>query len=156
LTRCLNLSDEVAAAMVEWFSHSIRELEQALDRLEARSPETPLTPESACELLRETPRGQDLVPLILKAVSKRFQVGAEDLRGFKRDKAVTDPRQVSMYLAHTLTDRPPEEIGAYFGGRKDVSVRRAHRLVSARAASDAGFRVLLDELANQVKNAVSE
>ncbi|RME38136.1 MAG: hypothetical protein D6788_08025 [Planctomycetota bacterium] len=78
-----------------------------------------------------------------------------DLQGKKRIKAVSFPRHLCMYLARELTSQSLEEIGRYFGGRDHTTVLHATRSIARRAREEPDVRRLLDELTDEVKNAVS-
>ena len=62
---------------------------------------------------------------IQKKVAEYYQITLADILGRKRTNRIAFPRQVSMYLARTLTSAPLKSIGDAFGGRDHGTVIHA-------------------------------
>lgn len=152
--RCLDLSEDAAQALAEQLEQTGFDWDRVLKDAESQGALRP--DQRVTGPLREPPgaptNGAFGLPAIVGVVSRRFQVDPDALCGRQRAPSLAHPRHVALYLAHALTDQKPDEIGSYFGGRNEVAVQRAIRSISDRAALDPQLRVLLDELANQVKN----
>lgn len=154
--RCIEIPDDVAQHIASRVTTNIRELEGALIRLDAMSQSQgcPITIQMAKETLGAPPGRRVMIPTILERVAERFNVKVSDLQGKKRAKTFTLPRHVSMYLARQMTAHSLEQIGAYFGGRDHTTVIHASRAVSEMVENDPEFRVLVEETASEVKNAL--
>jgi chromosomal replication initiator protein len=153
--RCIELPEEVVRMVATRFNSSIRELEGALTKLDAMSQaqDGQITAELGRSVFDIEPARLVRIPTILEVVAKKFGVKVTDLQGKRRSKAVAHPRHVSMFLARSLTDQSLSEIGGYFGGRDHTTVLHASRSISDQASRDAQLQAMLDELANEVKNA---
>ncbi|CAO0824429.1 Chromosomal replication initiator protein DnaA [Desulfarculales bacterium] len=59
---------------------------------------------------------------VLSTVAGQFGVKVSDLKGFRKTRKVSQPRQVAMYLARRLTRSSFPEIGRYFGGKDHSTI----------------------------------
>ena len=59
---------------------------------------------------------------VLKAVAEYYGVKVSDLKGSRKTREVTHPRQVAMYLARRLTRSSYPEIGRAFGNKDHSTV----------------------------------
>jgi chromosomal replication initiator protein len=153
-TRCVEVPEEVIRFAASRITSNIRELEGALNRLDALSlaKSSVINLELAREALGDGPGRPVRISTVLEVVAERFGIKVSDLQGKRRSKAVTHPRHVGMYLARLLTNHSLDEIGAYLGGRDHSTVVHAHRTITEMARRDVEFRGLLDEIAASVKN----
>ena len=81
--------------------------------------------------------------LIQRVVARQFGVAADDLAGKKRDRDVTNARQVAMHLLRELTDMSLPGIGQLFGGRDHTTVIHACDRVKAQLDADDSMKILL-------------
>lgn len=124
----IRVEDDVLQVIAERVSSNIRELEGSLTRLVAYSSLTnrEITMELAEEALREVfsvqaPRSISCED-VLNAVSQYYAVSEDDLRGPRRTRAITVPRQMVMYLSRKLTNNSLPRIGEVLGGRDHSTV----------------------------------
>jgi chromosomal replication initiator protein len=124
----IRVEDDVLQVIAERVSSNIRELEGSLTRLVAYSSLTnrEITMELAEEALREVfsvqaPRSISCED-VLSAVSQYYAVSEDDLRGPRRTRAITVPRQMVMYLSRKLTNNSLPRIGEVLGGRDHSTV----------------------------------
>lgn len=143
------LSEEVARLIAKHIDTNVRELEGALNKLQALSSlhQSPLSLSLAEQVLKSfTPTRQREITAetIQKVVAERFNVSINDLIGKRRTHNIAFARQVAMYLCRKLTGCSYPEIGALFGGRDHSTVIHANRSISEKAAADAQFTIDLD------------
>jgi chromosomal replication initiator protein len=124
----IRVEDDVLQVIAERVSSNIRELEGSLTRLVAYSSLTnrEITMELAEEALREVfsvqaPRSISCED-VLSAVSQYYAVSEDDLRGPRRTRSITVPRQMVMYLSRKLTNNSLPRIGEVLGGRDHSTV----------------------------------
>lgn len=124
----IRVEDDVLQVIAERVSSNIRELEGSLTRLVAYSSLTnrEITMELAEEALREVfsvqaPRSISCED-VLSAVSQYYALSEDDLRGPRRTRAITVPRQMVMYLSRKLTNNSLPRIGEVLGGRDHSTV----------------------------------
>jgi len=131
---------------------SVRQLEGAVIKLLAYSSLT--RREISLDLAREAlgPRLEDEERLrvtpeqIRERVADRWGVSVDGLVSKRRNKPITVPRQVAMYLIKTMLDLPYTEIGSLFGGRDHSTVIHSVNKVEAEMAGDARFRSRIESL----------
>ena len=110
------------------FDKSIRELEGALNRVNARSQlmGEPITLESTIETLQSLAGARDtrkITPeLILGVVARKYDLSTDDLLSSKRSRDIAVPRQIAIYLCRELTELSTTNIGRAFGGRDHTTV----------------------------------
>ncbi len=141
----LALPEEVSRLLAARIDTNVRELEGALNRLQALSSlrSVPPSVELAEEVLRSvTPdRMRDITPeIIQRAVAGKFNVSLHDLLGKRRTHNIAFARQVAMYLCRRLTTCSYPEIGMLFGGRDHTTVIHAFKVITERMNQDANLR----------------
>ncbi len=151
------LPTEVAHFLADQITRNVRELEGALMRLGASSRifGKPITLTLAEELLsdlgaRVTRR---LTPdSILGSVCDAFHASERELKGPRRHRHVTVPRQIAMYLIRELTDASLPAIGELFGGRDHTTVISALKRIEQLRAADPGLRHRVDTLRKRLEH----
>lgn len=145
------LPDDVAMFLATHIKSNVRELEGSLIRVEAFASLT--GQEISIELAREVLKDVVLnagrkpdVDYILKTVASFYNVKVGDIKGPRRHKQITLPRQVAMFLTRQLTDLSFPDIGKRFGGKDHSTVMSACRKIERLLGSDPGLRQAVDSL----------
>ncbi len=130
---------------------SVRQLEGAVIKLLAYSSLT--RREITVDLAREAlgPRAEEEGPRVTaeeirQKTADAWDITVENLVSKRRNRPITEPRQVAMYLIKTLLDLPYTEIGSLFGGRDHSTVIHSVNKVEAEMASDPAFRSRIEAL----------
>ena len=153
-----SMPDEVVHLIAKNISSNIRDLESALTKLQAYSELTgPITFENAQRLLQDTfgsPRQHNIsIDTILKIVAEYFSISYIDLKGKKRTKNISFPRQVAMYLAREMTEFSTTEIGVELGGRDHTTIMHGHQKIETQTALEPSLEVTIAELKKRITNA---
>jgi chromosomal replication initiator protein len=128
------LSEPVAELIAKRMRSNVRELEGALNTLNARAhfSGATITLDFAQETLRDLFSVQDRsvsVSSIQKATAEYARVSLSDMLSAKRTRSIARARQLAMALTKELTTMSLKEIGEAFGGRDHTTVLHACRLM---------------------------
>jgi chromosomal replication initiator protein len=139
------ITDEVIEFVVQRFALSVRELEGALNFLENYGHATGKTINLAVarNVLADLDRDCTRIVRVAEveqAVCRLFSIGPNELRSPRRNRTVSQPRMLAMYLARKMTQAAYTEIGEHFGGRNHSTVMSAEKRVRTLLEADATVR----------------
>lgn len=145
------ISEDVAFFIAKHVRSNIRELEGALNRIEAyaRFHKKTISVDLAKEALKDLLAAQNkqvTIENIQKTVADFYRLKLVDLLSKKRTRAIARPRQIAMALARELTQLSLPEIGNSFGGRDHTTVLHACKTIdmlrNTDSAVEAEFNLL--------------
>ncbi|MDX2165670.1 MAG: chromosomal replication initiator protein DnaA [Deltaproteobacteria bacterium] len=153
----VELSDEVADLLVQRSGTSVRELEGTLNRVAAMATVrgTEITLEIATAALGPYARTRTHVSVeaIQAMISSRFGVSVADLISHRREREVSYPRQLAMYLSRTVAEASFPTIAEKFGGRDHSTVMYAVRVIETRRAAEAEVDQTLAGIEGELRQA---
>ena len=139
--RDLQLAPDSVLLVAQWFRQNVRELEGALNCLEAHFSvsQVRLTAATSRQILADLQR--DCVRIVRladveRAICDLFRLIPDELRSASRSRNVSQPRMLAMFLARKLTQAAYSEIGDFFGGRNHSTVISAERQVQSWMTDD--------------------
>jgi chromosomal replication initiator protein len=138
------ISEDVAFFIAKHVRSNIRELEGALNRIDAyarfhkRSISIDLAKEALKDLLAAQNK-QVSMENIQKTVADFYRIRIVDLLSKKRTRVIARPRQIAMCLARELTQLSLPEIGNAFGGRDHSTVLHACKTIESLRNSDSAL-----------------
>lgn len=126
----IELDKEVAILLASSIRSNVRELEGTLIRLGAQASlmGQPITMELAREMLdrMNIDEGREInTERIIEMVAHDFGITPRDIKGNRRTRAISKPRQYAMYLARKHTDNSYPQLGEMFGGKDHTTVLAA-------------------------------
>jgi chromosomal replication initiator protein len=138
------INEDVAFFIAKHVRSNIRELEGALNRIEAyaRFHKRIISLELAKEALKDLLAAQNKqvsVENIQKTVADFYRIKIVDMLSKKRTRIIARPRQIAMTLARELTQLSFPEIGNAFGGRDHSTVLHACKTVESLRNSDSAL-----------------
>jgi chromosomal replication initiator protein len=142
--RKTRLPEDVAFFVAQRIRSNVRELEGALNRLDASAQITgrPINVDFARETLRDMLAAYErLVTIdnIKRQVSTYYNIRVTDLSSARRTRSLARPRQIAMALAKELTQHSLPEIGHAFG-KDHTTVLHACRKVAELRKDDSRVR----------------
>ena len=156
--RGVELADEVAEYVARHVQANIRELEGTLTTIYAMAMTE--RQQISLALAQRALEGQIklasktvTITDIVDVVTWHFNVRLADLQSKRRSQSITEPRQICMYLARSLTKHSLEEIGGHLGGRDHTTVMHACAKITEAAGADPKMKALLDALTRQITQA---
>ena len=143
-TSGIQISEDVAFFIAKHVRSNIRELEGALNRIDAfaRFHKRQISIELAKEALRDLLSAQNkqvTIDNIQKTVADFYRLKLMDLLSKKRTRAIARPRQLAMSLARELTQLSLPEIGHAFGGRDHTTVLHACKTIDLLKNTDSSI-----------------
>ena len=153
----LSVPDDTLVYIANKIQSNIRILEGALNRVIARGylNGEDINPEMAAEVLK------DIIPtnkprpvtteLIQEIVGDFYNIRIEDFKAKKRNRAISFPRQIAMYLSRELTDLSLPQIGKAFGGRDHSTVIHAHDKINNELNENGVLQEAIKDLIELIK-----
>lgn len=142
----VNFSEEALFFVAQRFQKNVRELEGALNCLATYHAMTgkrislPLARKVLSELERDCVRIVRISD-VEQVVCDFFGVESRELKSAGRQRSVSRPRMLAMYLSRKLTQAAYSEIGQFFGGRNHATVMSAEKNVQNWLKEGREFKV---------------
>ena len=142
------LPDDVALYIANRIKSNVRELEGSLIRLVAYASLTGemMSLALAQDVLRDILKPDDqpvTIDMVLKFVANYYSVRPAELKARNNSRAITEPRQIAMYLCKQLTNASLKQIGLAFGGKHHTTVLHSVNKVADRCRQDRAFHNLI-------------
>ena len=153
-----SIPDEILELIARNVTTNVRDLEASLTKMVAYADLVgkEITVEVAQQQLKGTFAGtlgvNITIDRVQRVVSDYFNVTPAELKGKKRTKLVTFPRQVAMYIIREITDYSTTEIGLEFGGRDHTTVMHACQRIEDRMKGDPTLEPTVGELIRATKD----
>lgn len=151
------LPNEVSIYMAQNITSNVRELEGTLNNIIAYAKllNTSITIDLAKEVFKNINKDEDIkilgVEFIQKEVSSYFGLKIVNLKSNKKQKNITFPRQIAMFLARKYTGASYPEIGEKFGGKDHSTVIHAVRKIESLLPHDPTLRKTIENISNKIE-----
>ncbi|MDA1012928.1 MAG: chromosomal replication initiator protein DnaA [Planctomycetota bacterium] len=139
-------SDATMEYVADRFRNNVRELEGALNVLDSfhsmsrRRVELAAARKLLSELERDCIRVVK-VKDVERTVCDFFGLDVDEMRSSSRQRTISQPRMLAMYLARKHTQAAYREIGQHFGGRNHSTVVSAEKKIRTWMQADAEVQV---------------
>jgi len=157
-TKGIPIPSDVINLIAKNISTNVRDLEASLTKLIAYAELTkkPVTLENAQQQLRDSfgsPKQNNVtIETIQKVVAEYFSLSYTDLKGKKRTKAISFPRQMAMYIAREITEYSTTELGMEFGGRDHTTVMHGCQKIEERLKAEPSLESTIQKLNKLIKD----
>lgn len=153
------IDDEVIKYIAENIKSNIRILEGALKKLLLRSrlANEKITVEMAKDILRDVigkeEESTEITPQkIINIVCEYFMVDEKELLSKKKNKEVSFPRQIAMYLCCENTEISQDALGSLLGGRDHSTIIHGRDKITQQIKEDPELRKTVDALTKKIKS----
>lgn len=152
-----DVSEEVLTFIATHVVTNIRELEGCLTRVVAYSKlrHKPLTMELTAEALKDLiPQihKQELTPQIIReAVAEFYSVSVDMMDSPRRDREIVMPRQVAMYLCHTMLGLPYKRVAFLFGRNDHTTAMSACEKIEKILSTDPAFGKDMEDIKKRLQ-----
>jgi len=154
----ITVPPDILRYVATYITANIRELEGALTTVLAysRLAGEKVTMSLAETVLKDLIGSEKIRPVTIeqvqRVVAEHYDVRIADLRGRSRQRQISQPRQVAMYLCKTLIPSLSlNDIGEYFGGKDHTTVLYACEKVSKAVKTDPVMRQTIEQLSKAVR-----
>jgi chromosomal replication initiator protein len=151
------IPDEVIDLICNNVTTNVRDLEAALTTLVgyAELVNKNITLEIAQTQLRDifsSPEQNNItINIIKRTVADYYGISFSDLSARKKTKALSDPRQVAMFITRELTEYATTEIGQEFGGRDHSTVMHACEKIKNKMKADSTLEPTIQKLIKKIR-----
>jgi len=152
-----NIPDEILELIAKNVTTNIRDLEASLTKIVAYAELVGkrITVEIAQRQLKgnftSSIPSNISIDRVQRAISEYFNITLADLKGKKRTKKISFPRQIAMYIIREITDYSTTEIGLEFGGRDHTTVMHAYQRIEDRMKGDPTLEPILNALTRSIR-----
>lgn len=152
----LEIPNDVNVFIADKIASNIRELEGALNRVVAYASltEHDISVDLAAEALKDILSASKTriinCSVIMDAVARYFDVKLDEFKSNKRNREISFPRQIAMYLCRELADMSLPKIGDEFGGRDHTTVIHAYDKIKKEIDSNPETRRSVEELKRNI------
>lgn len=149
----VEIEDNVIKTIADKVDTNIRDLEGALNQLmwfssmkNVSSVDMRLAEQALKDIFDHDDAPRLSIQFIQRVVADYYQITTEDLRSKRKDRDVSVPRQIAMYLCRQLMGATTTQIGRDFGGRHYSTVMYACETIASQRSQDKELDRHLHEL----------
>ena len=152
-----SVSNDILIYIAQRIKSNIRELEGALVTLLALTSltDTKLTLDSSRQMLDDILGREKITKIsierIQEVVSNHYVITPQALRGKRRTRSISFPRQVAIYLSREQTDLSLKAIGKAFGGRDHSTILHDYDKIKSLIAKDDELKIDIEQLSKKIK-----
>ncbi|MDR1626700.1 MAG: chromosomal replication initiator protein DnaA [Spirochaetia bacterium] len=156
-TLSVAIPDDVIDLICNNVTTNVRDLEAALTTLVgyAELVNKNITLEIAQTQLRDIFSGPEqnnvTIDTIKRTVADYYGISFSDLSARKKTKALSDPRQMAMFLCREITEYATTEIGQEFGGRDHSTVMHACEKIKNKMKADSTLEPAVQNLIKKIR-----
>ena len=149
----IDIDDEVIKTIADKVDTNIRDLEGALNRLmhfsalnQTDSVDMRLATQALKDIFDHDEGPRLSIQFIQHIVADHYQITTDDIKSKRKDRDVSVPRQIAMYLCRELMGATTTQIGRDFGNRHYSTVMYACETIAKQRTQDAELERSLREL----------
>lgn len=152
------ISNEVFYFIAGKSASNIRQLEGSLYKViaAARLDNTEITvdlAEKALKVFFSDPAQKRIsTRYIIETVCDYFDLTTEDIKSVRKNREISYPRQIAMYLIRTMTETSLPKIAELFGGKDHTTVMHAVRKIEQEKKDDPDVERMIADLSAKIRD----
>lgn len=153
---CIDISQDCMHYIAENIKSNIRQLEGALSQIKnlAKLKHVPIDMEIVQEALANIISPDVQMPVtmdsIINIVAEHYNITVDDLKGSKKTRDLSHPRQVCMYLCCKMTDNSQQAIGKALCRNDHTTVRHGIKKIENDIQTDESLKNTIDILIKKI------
>ena len=153
----LDIPDEVVQFIAEKLKSNIRQLEGAVQKMQAfaeihgSSPSIITAQTAIKDILSESRPAPVTVTMIIEEVARTYGADPADIRSKKRDAETSRMRQIAMYVVSEITGISTKSIGKEFGGRDHSTVIYGLKEIKREMQRDSSLRATVNDIIKNIQ-----
>ena len=150
--------DNVSEYIANKLKSNIRQLEGAAQKLkdyyllEGKAPNINTAQAAISDIINNDQPAPVTIEKIIEEVGRTFGVSPDDIRSAKRNAAVSNARQIAMYVVRDITQLPMASIGEEFGGRDHSTVVYATQQVEKNMVKDPRTKATIEDIIKNIRD----
>ncbi|WP_343210232.1 chromosomal replication initiator protein DnaA [Anaerolentibacter hominis] len=138
----LNIDDGIMEYIASNVKSNIRELEGAMtkvvafSRLKNREINMDLAEEALKDMISPNDKVEITPELIVSITAEHFNITIDEIKSTKKNKNISFPRQICMYLCRKFTDSSLIDIGKAVGGRDHTTIMHGIEKIESALEQD--------------------
>ncbi|MDO5445500.1 MAG: chromosomal replication initiator protein DnaA [Eubacteriales bacterium] len=153
----LLLSDEAVEYIANNITANIRQLEGVIKKLTAYKEilNEIITTESVKRAIEDVIRTGTDIPTpgkIIKETARYYSIKEDEIKGLSRSKAISEARQVAMYLMRSLTNLSLKDIGEQFDNRNHTTVLSSIRKIEDMIKTDQTMTAKIRDISSNINS----
>ena len=152
----IEVDDESLNYVATHIKSSIRELEGALkqiynfSRLRKQPIHFELTKEALENIISPEEKRPVTCELIIDTVAEHFNISPDDIKGAKRNKEISYPRQICMYLCRKMTTDSLQAVGNSLGKKDHTTIIHGEKRIADDLKHDENLQNVIDVLIKKI------
>ncbi len=152
----INFSDEILNYIADNINSNIREIEGALNKLIAyqmmeKKEITLEIAEKELQSIISPDKPREITPqLIIEVVSEHYGITVDQMISSSRQKMISRPRQIAMYLCREMVDTPLNAIGSLLGDRNHATIIHGANTIATEYNESEAFRKEIDSIKKKI------
>lgn len=154
----IEVPNDVAQFIATKIKNNIRQLEGAVKKLKAykilanSNPTINVAQNVVKEILNDNQPVTITVERIIEEVAKTYKVTSEDIRSKKRSAAISNARQIAIYVTREITQMSQKSIGEEFGGRDHATIVYALQQVIKEMKENEHTKNIVDDIIKNIQD----
>ncbi len=151
-----NFTDDILNYIADNINSNIREIEGALNKLIAfkameKVDITLEIAENELQSIISPDKPREITPqLIIEIVADHYGITVDQMISSSRQKIISRPRQIAMYLCREMVDTPLNAIGSLLGDRNHATIIHGANIIAEEYNESEDFRTEINTIKKKI------